>query len=101
MRVGFIFIDAIALCKCLAMSVYSKIKNHPIIDWAIILAVDYLLFHTLLWETESWYSQAILPLLFLTVTFPTPFLKESTSFQGFHYHSKGIQAQWLRSFFKN
>ncbi|ANZ65336.1 hypothetical protein AYR62_15465 [Secundilactobacillus paracollinoides] len=45
---------------------------------ALVTAVGYLAFHTLLWETESRYGQALIPMLFLLSTVKRPAIKSLT-----------------------
>lgn len=45
---------------------------------ALVTAVGYLAFHTLMWETESRYGQALMPMLFLLSTIDRPAIKSLT-----------------------
>lgn len=63
MRFCFIFIYGLSLMGCFSLLRMPKIPYEPILNLALISAVGYVAFHTLVWETESRYGQSLLPLL--------------------------------------
>ncbi|MDN7145092.1 hypothetical protein QS460_04015 [Liquorilactobacillus mali] len=69
MRSGFIWIYLITLSKCLEL-LKRQTALDSIRELAIITAVGYVFFHMLLWESESRYGQALLPLLLVINTLP-------------------------------
>lgn len=75
MRVYFVTFDSYILMKCIALMKRKQSLTVPVMDLAILTALGYLAFHTLLWETESRYGQAIYPLLLMIMALPTPVLQ--------------------------
>lgn len=71
MRIGFIFIYSLALMKCWLLLTKKGLALNPIRDLAIVIAVGYLAFHTLVWEAESRYGQPLLPLLLFIAALPS------------------------------
>jgi hypothetical protein len=69
MRSSFIWLYLIGLSRCLFQLKYRS-KLDPIRELAIILAVGYISFYTLIWEAESRYGQVLLPLLLIINTLP-------------------------------
>jgi hypothetical protein len=69
MRSSFIWLYLIGLSRCLVQLKYRS-KLDPIRELAIILAVGYIGFYTLIWEAESRYGQVLLPLLLIINTLP-------------------------------
>ena len=72
MRIGFIMLDLLAIIKCLRYWRQPKRHDDPIMTLAILTALGYIAFHTLLWESEPRYGQAIAPLLLLISTMRLP-----------------------------
>ncbi|MFT8405713.1 hypothetical protein [Liquorilactobacillus nagelii] len=69
MRSSFIWLYLIGLSRCLFQLKYRS-KLDSIRELAIILAVGYISFYTLIWEAESRYGQVLLPLLLIINTLP-------------------------------
>lgn len=68
MRLGIIFLYLFAILKLVTFLRTESVVSAPVSYLAIIMAVGYIAFHTLLWETESRYGQPILPLLLIVVS---------------------------------
>ncbi|MFA9354732.1 hypothetical protein [Pediococcus pentosaceus] len=67
MRIGFIMIYGSAIISCLKLIKSRGLVNDPVALLTLTLAVGYFLFHTLIWESESRYGQAVMPLLLMTI----------------------------------
>lgn len=62
-RASFVFIYMISIMTLLPSLKTKEYLNSPINILAIVLAVGYIAFHTLVWETESRYGQVLFPIL--------------------------------------
>ena len=71
LQAGFALIYLIGIRRCWQL-VKSTQPLNIIVGTAVILALGYISFHTLIWESECRYGQVILPLLLVIESWPLP-----------------------------
>ncbi len=78
MRASIILLYVEALFSSVALIRRQASMPNTAFVLALVTAVGYLAFHTLMWETESRYGQALMPMLFLLSTIDRPAIKSLT-----------------------
>lgn len=76
-RLGMIIVYSLTILALLRL-LKNPSKSQPTSILAIILALGYLAFHTLLWEVENRYGQAIFPLLLIIISQSQPNIATTT-----------------------
>ncbi|KRN20919.1 hypothetical protein IV79_GL000144 [Pediococcus claussenii] len=87
MQSGFILLYLIVIVKSLRI-IKMKEKLNIKAEIALILALGYLAFHTLVWESENRYGQVIIPMLILIASLRLPPLMEVAQV-------KSVKNKWL------